>query len=340
MQISMRQGTTGNSALQINEDGVWNTYYLPGADVIDDGKTVKYLPPKRFYLMKTDTTDLRNPDNYYKLVLPGKIFEVDIDYHGVDGPACGCNINFYLVDGPVSEPGEDGDYYCDAQCFPNKGCCSEFDMNQGNEWVQQITNHACSGKGNYPDHPDWECHKWGQPENKITPSEFGEGSGNTIDSTKPFTFRQEYKVSSDNNLVVDTILIQGDKKVVKTMGPDSELNVMKSVMDKGMVFVTGYWTASDMNWMDGDSCGSEPENCNGNPAYISNFRITTIGGPTPPPPPTSAPTLGSSSPTAAPTVSNCAGAHDQCGGNNWNGATCCVDGWTCAEQNEWYSQCV
>merc|ERR1719517_165284 len=64
-----RHGTSGSSALQINEDGIWNTYYLPGANVIDDGKTVKYLPPTRFYLMKTNTTDFKNPENYYKLIL-------------------------------------------------------------------------------------------------------------------------------------------------------------------------------------------------------------------------------------------------------------------------------
>merc|ERR1719410_2409335 len=43
-------------AILINEDGVDHTYYLPGATTIDGGRTVKYPPPYRFYLMKTPTT--------------------------------------------------------------------------------------------------------------------------------------------------------------------------------------------------------------------------------------------------------------------------------------------
>jgi len=49
-------------------------------------------------------------------------------------------------------------------------------------------------------------------------------------------------------------------------------------LEKGMAFVTGYWYASDMNWLDSDECGSGPEHCNQNPAYISNWRITTNSG--------------------------------------------------------------
>ncbi|KAL2159027.1 hypothetical protein VTH06DRAFT_2786 [Thermothelomyces fergusii] len=46
---------------------------------------------------------------------------------------------------------------------------------------------------------------------------------------------------------------------------------------------------------------------------------------------------------AAPVVEerqNCAGLWGQCGGNGWQGPTCCVAGSTCVAQNEWYSQCL
>ncbi|EKM81377.1 hypothetical protein AGABI1DRAFT_113024 [Agaricus bisporus var. burnettii JB137-S8] len=33
-------------------------------------------------------------------------------------------------------------------------------------------------------------------------------------------------------------------------------------------------------------------------------------------------------------------AWGQCGGNGWTGPTSCVSGYTCVEQNEWYSQCI
>ena len=45
-------------------------------------------------------------------------------------------------------------------------------------------------------------------------------------------------------------------------------------------------------------------------------------------------------PTPSPTpAGSCANLYDQCGGNNWRGATCCRTG-VCRAQNEWYSQCI
>merc|ERR1719414_984282 len=129
--------------IMINEDGVWNTYYLPGATTVDGGKTVKYTPPYRFYLMKHPTTDYSNKANFYMPAFAGKTFSVDIDFKW-NGPGCGCNLNFYLVSMPWPTAGKDHDHYCDAQCFPGMGCCAEFDMNEGNMDVQQITNHACT----------------------------------------------------------------------------------------------------------------------------------------------------------------------------------------------------
>merc|ERR1712190_323221 len=75
--------------LQIDEDGVLNTYYLPGATTLDGGKTVKYTPPYRFYLMKSPTTDYSNADNFYIPAFAGKTFSVDIDFKR-NGPSCGC----------------------------------------------------------------------------------------------------------------------------------------------------------------------------------------------------------------------------------------------------------
>ena len=35
----------------------------------------------------------------------------------------------------------------------------------------------------------------------------------------------------------------------------------------------------------------------------------------------------------------CAGAWEQCGGQDFNGPTCCISGYTCTIQSQWYSQC-
>merc|ERR1711860_355733 len=82
-----------------------------------------------------------------------------------------------------------------------------------------------------------------------------------------------------------TTMAQEGRSVVKRMGPGSrQLNEMWKVLDRGMAFVTGYWFAQDMNWMDGELCGNGAEHCNMNPAYISNWRITSNDGPVPSPP--------------------------------------------------------
>ncbi|KAK4657550.1 hypothetical protein QC762_213730 [Podospora pseudocomata] len=38
--------------------------------------------------------------------------------------------------------------------------------------------------------------------------------------------------------------------------------------------------------------------------------------------------------------SNCAARWGQCGGQGWNGPTCCESGTTCRSSNQWYSQCL
>jgi len=278
--IGGRDGKLGegeHGAILINEDGEWKKYYLPGATVVDDGKTVKYEPPYRFYLMNSPTTDYSKAENFYKIKFPGKTFTVDITVTNV---GCGCNLNFYLVDMPWPTIGRDGDYYCDAQCFSGLGCCAEFDMNEGNDNVQQVTNHACTH--DYNGHPDWQCHKWGSPEVKTSMFQFAPGANHQIDGSKTFTFSQEFRMLGDQLQIITTIS-QGDHKVVKTMGPSDQLQVMLKAgsLEKGMVFVTGYWTATDMNWLDGEECGSGSESCSGAPAYISNWRLTTNGSPVP-----------------------------------------------------------
>lgn len=258
--------------IKINADGRINEYYLPGAETIRDHTSVKFTPPYRFYLMKEPTVNYSDATKFYKPQLIGKTFTVDMD---MNGASCGCNLNFYLVDMPVADAGKDGDYYCDAQCFPGKGCWAEFDMNEGNDAVQQITNHACTN--NYAGHPDWACHKWGDPMVKTDSHHFGLGaSGVGIDSSKPFTFAQKFEVVGQD-LVVTTTLSQNGTQHELKMGPSSQLNAMwkSGSLEKGMAFVTGYWHSGDMNWFDGETCGTGPEHCNKNPAYISHWRITT-----------------------------------------------------------------
>jgi hypothetical protein len=286
-------GQEEEGMILINEDGVNNTYYLPGAVILDEGTTVKYLPPFRYYLMLSPTTEYSNGDNFYKPLFLGKTFTVDMDF-GRDGPSCGCNLNFYLVDMPVGFPGKDMDYYCDAQCFPDVGCCAEFDMNEGNMNAQQVTNHYCTN--------EWACDGPGGPWAKTGGRDYGPGPSYTIDSQRRFTYAQKFELEG-NRLVVTTTMSQDGREVVLPLWSDSKLESMKRELEKGMAFVTGYWHNVHMNWLDGEQCGGGAEHCNKHPAYISNWRLTSNGNPVPSPapvPPTPTPPAPVPQPTPEP----------------------------------------
>merc|ERR1719446_437065 len=187
-------------------------------------------------------------------------------------------------------------------------------MNEMNAEVVQVTNHACAGKGNYHDHSDWQCHKWGEPLFKTKPFEFGIGKAGGIDTKKKFNFAQEFKMEG-NSLVVETTLTQGATKKKYNLGPNNaELDRMMNdgSLLRGMAFVTGYWTDPKMNWLDGDSCGQGAENCNNNPIYLGNWRITTNSPSPPAPPPSPAP------PGPAPAPAPPSGASDCHSSGTWS----------------------
>jgi hypothetical protein len=68
--------------------------------------------------------------------------------------------------------------------------------------------------------------------------------------------------------------------------------------------------------------------CGTGPGYCPPASSTSS------PPPTST----SSSPTSSPT-GTCANQWNQCAGQDWNGAKCCVSPYVCKYQSVWYSQC-
>ncbi|CAE7639881.1 egl1 [Symbiodinium sp. CCMP2592] len=288
---------------QINEDGVWNTYFLPGANIIDK-RTVEYGINDKYYLMKYDTTDTCKAGNFEMLKLPGKTITATVF---LNGAGCGCNVNFFLVAMPASSLGEYGDCYCDANCVGGN-CCNElrrlrllkekppalqfptiqeFDLNEmnthavqacvgvpTNECVCSVTNHLC---GDPPTHET--CDGNGSPVMNFSPNLFGPGNGNTIDTEHPFNYSVQFQEviysehNPDNHLVVAATIRQGDKVVTNTMA-NAALTGMWSQLASGMVLVFDYWQSSDMTWLDGASCQA-PESCSGNKAQVSNMHIST-----------------------------------------------------------------
>lgn len=262
--------TDSDYQFQINEDGTWNTYYLPGATIYNK-RTVNYGINDKYYLMAKDTTDFSNAANFHKVKLAGKTMIATIN---LNGAGCGCNVNFFLVNMPASSPGQYGDYYCDANCVGGN-CCAEFDINEMNTHALQITNHNC---GDPPG--SWNCDGNGDPLIKFLPGEFGPGTSNTINTDNVFKFSlQALEViqgSNDQNyLKVFARLWQDGKTVMKSMGGvGSPLNVQWGNLADGMVLVIDYWESGDLTWLDGASC-TAPETCSGAHADLSDMKLIT-----------------------------------------------------------------
>jgi len=77
--------------------------------------------------------------------------------------------------------------------------------------------------------------------------------------------------------------------------------------------------------------------------FVSCIDIDIVSdGPTPSPLPTSVPVTPSPTPAPAPTpaLGPCSATWGQCGGENWNGPTCCDAGSGCVVSNPYYAQCL
>jgi len=124
------------------------------------------------------------------------------------------------------------------------------------------------------------------------------------------------------------------------------------------------------SWMTGPPCACKSDTSNNctytdseetTPGYIPRMTIpesiydcgtsstpAPVASGSPTTSPTPSPTVEGQtwSPTATPTpaptaaVGDCVGAWGKCGGSGWTGLTCCVSGYYCVAQSEWYSQCT
>jgi aryl-phospho-beta-D-glucosidase BglC (GH1 family) len=88
---------------------------------------------------------------------------------------------------------------------------------------------------------------------------------------------------------------------------------------------TGYYCNSQNQWYSQCIKGNAPGDANDESA--TNTPVDT-----------EAPT--DAAPPADDGGSSCSAIWKQCGGQNWNGPSCCAEGLRCNRQSKWYSQCV
>ncbi|CAM9378424.1 unnamed protein product, partial [Ectocarpus sp. 8 AP-2014] len=79
--------------------------------------------------------------------------------------------------------------------------------------------------------------------------------------------------------------------------------------------------------------GDEGETCGGENAFDLYRIMPSMDSPTP-----ATPFSEPEPEPITPVSDGCAEAWGQCGGGNWEGSTCCMEGYECVANNDWYSQ--
>merc|ERR1712223_1290993 len=143
----------------INVEG-YGMVYVVGPDwssefVTVNGNGVTLSRGGRIYLAQDAVEDFSNPNMYWQTPLLGNSFSFDVDLSRV---GCHCNAAAYFIQmpgynsGQSPEPGEGGDYYCDANKVGGN-YCPEYDNFEGNKYTMASTLHTC----NYipPNFYDW-----------------------------------------------------------------------------------------------------------------------------------------------------------------------------------------
>jgi len=234
--------------------GEWTAEFV---NITTDGSGFTLSRGGRIYFAKDPAEDFSDPFMYWQTPLKGYHFSYEIDVSNV---GCHCNAAGYFIQMPGygsdqnPNPGEGGDYYCDAN-LGNNIWCPEYDTWEGNKYTMASTLHTC----NYipPKYYD-SCDRGGCqtnayyvdsnlmcPEDRckintnrpftISHSQGNSGPDGTMDYVNNW-FSQDGNTASFN-------VCDNNKEYVKNMGYSLD----------GIVFSASLWGGPDidMSWLDG-----------------------------------------------------------------------------------------
>jgi len=218
----------------------------------------------RLYL-GTRAEDGWHEDMYWQVPLMDRHFTYTVDLSGV---GCNCYAAAYFVSMPGSNPGYEGDYYCDAN-HGNDAWCPEYDLLEGNKWTIVSTLHICNSEEGA-----WvNCDRGGCATSAYyqDPSMMCPEDRCTINTNKPF------KMSHfQNTHQAITSLKQGDADASFNICPDGGYIANMAASYEGMVFTAALWGGGwDASWTWDDMiCGGD---CNADAMRVTftNFELHT-----------------------------------------------------------------
>jgi hypothetical protein len=194
-----------------------------------------------------------DPNMFVEYKLKGKTVSYMVDLSQI---SCSCNSALYFVTMPgigsngQPNPGQGGDYYCDANDV-NGEWCWELDVQEANMYVTQTTPHQCSqNPGTYIS----SCDRGGCATNShnMNANGMGPGSQYLINTQQPFRYAMQLTGTS-----MSVTMTQGSNtfKFDVCSNNAGYVSNMNEALDYGMVMVMSYWgsTYATMQWLDGNT---------------------------------------------------------------------------------------
>jgi len=229
-------------SIQVRDYGeVWiiaPDWSAPAIEMLDNGFTM--TGSSRVYFA-TGAYDGFEADMYWQVPLLNKHFSFNLDLSNVE---CQCNGAAYFTSMPAANPGDGGDYYCDAN-YVNGNWCPEYDIMEANMYTMASTMHTCKGEGGAWD----SCDRWGCQVNAYNMDHdmMCPDDRCTINTNKPFSIS-----FFQNSTEAYTQMQQEGRTTGFDLCHQPVLaNMVQSF--EGMVFSAMLWGGYgiDMGWLDG-----------------------------------------------------------------------------------------
>lgn len=270
-----------NGAITITVNGQPQTKYVISGTWTKNftrvsGNSITLSGGGRVYLSDS-SSDKITLNSFYMMPLLGKRFTFDLDLSDV---GCNCNGALYLVSMPAYNsgqqpaPGENGEYYCDANQVGGT-YCPEMDILEANKFAMASTAHTCQY---HAPHYYSSCDRGGCGQNVLNVDGGGFGPGKRIDTNRPFTLSVSFVTGGNGRLsTVTNEFTQGGQSLKFDACNPDYLHWMGMSLP-GIVMTMSLWGTGNggMSWLDGKSGCQGGCNLPASKVTFSNFRLDNL----------------------------------------------------------------
>ena len=274
---SVSAANNGEVAITVDGNKMYKyvlSSYSSKSQISVNGSAITLRGGGRVYLGNSETISI---NSYYQMNLLGKRLKFDVDLSQV---GCNCNGALYLVQMPAynsgqqPQPGEGGDYYCDANQVGGT-YCPEMDVMESNKFAMASTAHTCDY---HAPHYYSNCDRGGCGTNVLDAHGNEFGPGKTIDTNRPFTLSVAFITGNDGKLSTINNYFWQDGKTIQFNSCNSNYLQWMGYSLPGIVVTMSLWGTGDggMSWLDGKSGCHGGCNLGNSKVSFSNIQIEKL----------------------------------------------------------------